>query len=378
MRAGQFIKEKALSIISMFVFLAAVFLLGFAFHIQEEYIVAITVCFLLLAGMNLLGEFLKKRNFYNDFLDKLQQLDQKYLITEMIRQPEFLEGEILCDALYEIDKSMNERINHIEVAQRDFKEYVEMWIHEIKVPIATLSCMNYNDGLEAADDRQEQGQNDLSLERQGSLSKQKQQIDKLNYYVEQILFLARADNPQKDYLMKKVSLEQVVNQVIRNNKELIRGNKISIEKEELSVSVTSDAKWLGFVLGQIVNNSVKYIVCKSKLQKEKELLKDVEGEDIVQLNGMIRFESFEYKDRCELVITDDGIGISKQDLPRVFDKTFTGENGRKVTGSTGMGLYICKKLCDKLGHKIWIESEEGEYTKVHVEFGKENYYSQVE
>lgn len=348
MKIKQFLKEKSLAIVSILIFLTAVYLLGYAFKIQDEYVVSLTVVLMVLVITNLVVEYMKKKAFYNDFLDKLEELDQKYLITEMIQTPEFLEGEILCDSLYEIDKSMKERINYMEVSQKDFKEYVELWIHEIKVPISTLSCMNYNE-------YQKEATASFSG-RRTELAKQKQQIDKLNYYVEQILFLARADNPQKDYLMKQVSLEQVVNQVIRSNKELIRGNGIRIEKEQLNVLVTSDAKWLEFMIGQIVNNSVKYSVCG------------------MQQDGIIEFEVFEYKDRSELVITDYGIGICREDLPRVFEKTFTGVNGRKVTGSTGMGLYICQKLCQKLGHKLWIESEEGKYTKVHLEFGKEEYY----
>ncbi len=358
MNIGQFLKDKMEIIISAVVFQVVIALMGYAFKLHGQYLLGISVVFWVLVFINITVELIKKRSFYDDFLGKLEQLDQKYLITEMLQSPGFLEGEILCESLYDIDKSMKERINAIEEAQMEFKEYVELWIHEIKVPISTLSCMNYNE---------KQGETSVSLNEAGfssdeqsssgrkeELQRQKRQIDKLNYYVEQILFLARADNPQKDYLMKQVSLEHVVNQVIRSNKELLRGNHISIEKQELTPQVMSDAKWLEFMIGQIVNNSVKYLTDGKKAN--------------------IGFWAREDDHKVELVIEDNGIGVCKKDLPRVFEKTFTGENGRKVTGSTGMGLYICKKLCEKLGHHIWMESVEGEYTRVHLEFGRDEFY----
>lgn len=355
MSLTHFFREKLFIWLSGIGFQIAVILLGYAFHIQKEYLLAISVIYWLLVATNFVAEFLKKRSFYNDFFKKLEQLDQKYLITEMIENPGFMEGEFLCDSLYDIDKSMKERINDVEEAQKEFKEYVELWIHEIKVPISTLSCMNYNENVD--------------------LTKQRQQLDKLSYYVEQILFLSRADNSQKDYLMKPVSLEQVVNQVIRSNKELLLGNQIRIEKHTLSETIMTDAKWLEFMVGQIVNNSVKYLVCKNEgesgaLHRQEQ----TEQLDSQMEAPRISFRQCIHEDKIQLIIEDNGIGICQQDIPRVFEKTFTGENGRRVTGSTGMGLYICKKLCDKLGHRIWIESEEGEYTRVCLEFGKDDFY----
>lgn len=350
MKIKEFLKGKIMEMVSAMLLLLMVWMLGYAFHVQSQYLTAVTVLSVVLVATNISAEYWKKRRFYKDFLETLERLDQKYLITEMLSCPEFVEGEILYDALYEIDKSMKERINAMENVQRDFREYVELWIHEIKVPIATLSCMNYNENLD--------------------LLKQKQQVDKLNYYVEQILFLSRADNSQKDYLMKQVSLDEVVNQVIRNNKELILGNRIRIEKESLDSVVTTDAKWLEFMVGQIVNNSVKYLTKSRKDSGERPQT----GCEKENRPAVIRFEVLKHGESSELVITDNGIGIPEEDLPRVFEKTFTGKNGRKVTGATGMGLYICRKLCDKLGHALWIESEEGSFTRVHLEFGKDDFY----
>lgn len=338
----RFFREKLSVWISGAALQLTIVFMGYACKVQEEYLWAVSVILWSLVLVNFLMEYVKRRSFYKDLFGKLAGLDQKYLITEMLESPGFLEAELFCAALYEIDKSMKERINEIEEVQREFKEYVELWIHEIKVPIATLSCMNYNGNID--------------------LSKQSRQLDKLSYYVEQILFLSRADHSQKDYLMKPVVPEQVVNQVIRSNKELLLENKIRIEKDMLSEPVMTDAKWLEFMVGQIVNNSIKYLVCKYDGKNREEI-------------PCIRFCQTACGGKMQLIIEDNGIGVCRQDLPRVFEKTFTGENGRKITGATGMGLYICKKLCDKLGHRIWMESEEGKYARIGLEFGTDEFYA---
>ena len=334
MSLRQFFKEKMLFMILQLLFLLIIVFLAYVLHVKKEYSIVIIVLLVIGDGILFLAEYPKKKMFYQSFLGQLEELEKKYLITELVNPPEFLEGQILCDALYEIDKSMQEKIHANEKTQKEFREYIELWIHEIKVPISSLSLMNYN--------------------RDRDFEAQKKQIQKLSFYVEQILYLSRADNSQKDYLLKEAALESIVNKVIVNHKELLIGHAIAVEKENLSHTIVTDAKWLEFILGQIVNNSIKY-------------RKDSSG-------GKISFSVRTEPEMTVLVIEDHGIGVSREDLPRVFDKTFTGHNGRKVEGTTGMGLYICKKLCDKLGHAIWMESEEGRYTKVFLGFGKEQFY----
>ena len=143
------------------------------------------------------------------------------------------------------------------------------------------------------------------------------------------------------------------NAFAQQQKDLLIGNKIRIEKNDTALSVVTDSKWLTFMLGQIVNNSIKY--------------RDAAKQPCIS------FAVEEMADKTVLKIRDNGIGIPEQDIDRVFDKTFTGENGRKGNASTGMGLYICKQLCNKLGHAITIASVYGEYTEVEIAFGKETF-----
>lgn len=333
MRLRDFLWGKMGSIWCIFFQLLFEVALGFAFQVHVSYLISIVFVEILLVICAWGIQFHKRRVFYCDMQKKLEELDQKYLITEMIEKPGFPEGDIFCETLYEIDRSMNERVSERERSVREFRDYVEMWIHEIKLPISALSLMNYN--------------GEMDVRSAG------QQIGKISNYVEQILYYARADAPQKDFLMKRCDVEQIVNEVVLEHKDVLIGGKFSIEKKNTKAVVTSDAKWLKFILGQLLNNSIKY----------------KKGD-----TGYLGFEVREEKDSVLLSVEDHGIGVPAGDVERVFEKSFTGQNGRKVAASTGMGLYICRKMCEKLGHEIWLESEEGEYTRVVIRFGKDGYY----
>lgn len=334
-------QEKKLPISLAAFFCVSVWLMGYVFKtpLEYQYALLFLICFLLL--LEFLTEYVIRKVFYQDFLSKLDSIDKKYLITEMLSEPTFLDGKILNESLYVINKTMVEHIAEVELAGKEWREYVEQWIHEIKLPISALELMNYN----AIDFMQKEER-----------ARQMRQIQKLQALTEKILFFSRADAPWKDYLIKKVKLEKIINKALLNQKESLIQNKIRIEKEGLDVMLFTDAKWFEFIIGQIINNSVKYMNTENKI------------------TGVIRFQALEREETVQLTVEDNGIGIAKADLPRVFEKTFTGENGRKDRRSTGMGLYISEKMCKKLGHRISIESEQGAYTRVIFEFGRNRYY----
>lgn len=332
MTLKQFLREKVGWIFGIVFQLFLVTVFGKAFQVNSSFLVCVYFMELLVLFLMWGNDFQKRRAFYNDMQRKLDDLDKKYLLTEMIEPPGFLEGDIFCEALYETNKSMNEWVGERERSVKEFKDYVEMWIHEIKLPISALSLMNYNE------------KTDIRLYRP--------QIDKISHYVEQILYYVRADAPQKDFLMTRCCLKKLIQEVLLEHKDVLITGKFSIEQKGTEAFVVSDAKWITFILGQLVNNSIKY-------QK---------GE-----TGYLGFEVEESDDNVVLSIEDHGIGVPASDLKRVFDKSFTGENGRRVASSTGMGLYICRKMCKKLGHEIWM-SRQGEFTRVIIRFGKDQYY----
>ena len=262
--------------------------------------------------------------FYNDFETKLSQLQEKYLITEMLTEPSFYQGKILYNSLVEITKSMNDEIqNHIRISN-EFKQYIETWVHEIKVPIAALTLIVHNHQSSAT-------------------RKLNTQIKKIDSYVEQVLYYIRSEVPQNDYAIGTCSLKKIVDTAIRDNRDILILHHFLLEEQVKDVNVLTDEKWMVFMLGQMISNSVKYT--------QKEMKK-------------ISFSSQEFSGKVKLIIEDNGIGIDLGDLPRIFDKSFTGQNGRNVTASTGMGLYLCKKLCTELGHSIEVESQKDEYTRV--------------
>ena len=256
----------------------------------------------------------------------------------MISYPNFYEGKLVYDCLYEINKAMNEEVKEYRNNINNFKEYIEMWIHEVKLPIASIQLILHN--------------NNQQLNK-----KVMEQIKRLEGLVEQVLYYVRSEYSEKDYLIKEIPIEKIISNVALYNKDMLLSENIQFLVENCNTKVLTDGKWLEFILNQIVSNSIKY----SKKEEE----------------SYIKFSLLKYHDKTILTICDNGIGISKKDMHKVFDKTFTGNNGRKVATSTGMGLYIAKKLCKKLGHEISIESEEGSYTKVSISFMEHTFFDVV-
>ena len=332
----RFIKDNKVNILVSLLLFILVILLMFTFQVNSSLIIISIIFSLSSFIFLLLYNYFRKKKFYNELINNTKLLDKKYLVLETLNEPTFLEGKILYDSLYQIDKSMNEHIKLYEKNLSDFKEYVEMWIHEVKIPLSSLSlmCHNHHDTID---------------------KKYLNQINRLDNYVDQVLYYVRSNDAEKDFLIKKTNLEKVINSVMIKNKDEILLNNITVNVENLNVFVYTDTKWLIFIINQILNNSIKY--------------KKKDG------NSVIKIYATEEKDLVNLFIYDNGIGISKSDITRVFDKTFTGKNGRKDANSTGMGLYIVKKLIDKLGHKISISSKENEYTEVKITFGKNDLYN---
>lgn len=335
MKFSRFLKDKMYVVFLSLICYVIILLIFFAFKVNIEVIISTSIIYIFLIPIILLIDYFRKRKFYTDLLSNIEALDKGYLVLETLQKPDFYEGELLCQALYDIDKSMSENINQIEEQMQDFKNYIEMWIHEVKIPLSTLVLISEN----------HKNQFD---------KKAKTQLKRLENYVEQVLYYARSENAEKDYLIKETDLSKVIKNVGLKNMDDLLENKIDYNVKNVNIKVLTDSKWLEFILEQIINNSIKY-------------KKDIE-------DSFIKISSRDEKNKTTLIIEDNGIGIKESDLKQVFDKSFTGENGRNISKSTGMGLFIAKNMCEKLGHKIDIESKENEYTKVYITFAKDKYY----
>lgn len=334
MRLKEYIKDNIINIIIYFATLIILFLFFRVLKLSKE---ALISAYTILAISGLLLFFYnygRKKVFYDNFTKQLKELDKKYIITELIEKPNFLEGKILYDTLYEIDKAMNEEIKKYKLSLEELKEYIEMWVHEVKIPVSSILLMAY---------------------KKDNIAKVVEPTKRIENFVEQVLYYARSENAEKDYIIKESNLKEIINKVIKNNKEVFILKKVELKIENIdNIKVLTDSKWLEFIINQIINNSLKY------LDKQK---------------TVIKISAKENEKSIELNIYDNGIGIPKGDIRKVFNKSFTGENGRKVQTSTGMGLYICKQLCEKLGHKIEIDSKENEYTNMKITFYKDEFYN---
>ena len=307
------------------------------FQVKKELMILVAGIQILGLAGTLLWEYMGKNRFYRELEDKLENLEEKYLIREMLKAPDFLEGRILYDTADQMGKAMSDQIFAQQRKNNAFKQYVEAWIHEVKLPIASMRLLLHKD----------KGENSRVM---------KEQVARMDSYVEQVLYYLRSQVPEKDYVIREYSLKTVTDQVISRNRDSLILNHIRVLQETEDIPARTDEKWLSFILGQILSNSVKY-------KKEKD--------------PCIRFYTQRTSRGILLSVRDNGIGISKADLPRIFEHSFTGENGRKGQSSTGMGLYLCRKLCDRLGHRIWAESEKGEYTEIFIEFGQDKHTEEL-
>lgn len=271
--------------------------------------------------------FQRMRRTIETWERRLEGLDQKYLFPECAPKPQRLYERKLLDITRRSGQAMIGAVSEAQAAQRDYREYVERWVHEIKTPITAARLMARRSG---ADTRR----------------KLEAELDQIGAHVERALFYARAENPEKDVLIHPANLSDLVNQAVQAHRALLLQNGVSVELCDLDFVVYTDRKWVCFLLGQLLQNAARYrrarpVIALSARRQEK---------------------------RVELTVSDNGMGIPAHELPRVFDRGFTGSNGRLRGGSTGMGLYLAKKLADALEISLAIRSEEGVGTQVLLTF----------
>ena len=292
---------------------------------------ATIVSILILEGLAVLlpviVEYARKRSYYGRLLRSVDMLDRKSLLCEVLDEPDFLEGQILYRVLKECNKSMNDEIATYRHQEEEYREYIEAWMHEVKTPLAAAKLTLENDT--------------------GSVpASVSDDLRRIEDYLEQALFYARSGSVEKDYLIRPVSLRELVNASVRRNAKDMIASKIGLTLENLDFIVLTDVKWTDFILNQILVNAIKYR----------------------SASPSIRLYAKQEKNGVSLSIEDNGIGIRQADLPRVFDRGFTGETGRKFSKATGLGLYLSKRLCDKIGLGISVFSIEGKGTTVHLIF----------
>ena len=335
MKFKDYIKDKILLIVTVIIALISIEILLLAYNIGIIVKIYIALIVIIVISISILVEYKKKKEYYDKLINNMEDLKEKYLISEIIKKPNFTEGKILKEILQETSTSMIENVKYYKNIQEEYKEYIELWIHEVKIPIAASKMIIENH------------KNDVTK----SIN---EELDKIENYTEQALFYARSNAVEKDYIISKTNLKEIVTNAIFKNKTTLLNERVSLEIEGLGQEeVYTDSKWASFIINQIIQNSIKYSNEKDKKIEIYSKTKD---------------------DKVILYIKDNGIGIKKGEVTRVFERGFTGENGRIIgQKSTGIGLYLCKKLCDKLGLGIELNSEKGRGTEVRIIFPKNSY-----
>lgn len=264
-----------------------VFLLVCGNSISAVLLILVVWAVVLLTGLFL--TYWKRKRQMQKLLDIAGQLSERYLISEVMELPEQAEDQVYYQLLKMAGKSMLEQIGEVRRERLEYKEYIEQWIHEIKTPITAMKLLCEN-------------------HRTVWTKELLQELEKTNRFTEQALYYARSEHTEKDYSVREMSLSQVVHQAIADNKYLLLQSGVRLEVEEMEDTVYSDEKWVRFILNQLIANAVKYR----------------SGQPVLRISARRQ------QDQVVLVVEDNGIGISPADLPRVFEKGFTGQNGRMV------------------------------------------------
>lgn len=331
MNLKRFIKENIKSILfnfSILLFINIYFLVLNLLkgRMEEIYYLDVILIFIYI------GAFIMKYGHWKERFSGLYEIieeDNDISVSDI--HGESLEEEIMTYIINKKDNNYSEVLDMKDTQIKDMEEYISKWVHEIKLPISTISMI-----LERTYDAE------ISTEI-------KNETEKINFLVNSVMYGSRATAAAEDIFISEVKLQNIIKQAIKNNAFMLIRNNIEIKLENLDHYVFTDKKWILYVLDQLINNSIKY-------SKE---------------NAKIKFYGEESDKYICLNIRDNGIGIAREDLERIFNKGFTGTNGRNATyKSTGMGLYFSKKILDKLGNSFQVYSVKNQYTLFKIKFNK--------
>ena len=261
-------------------------------------------------------------------------LDKKYLISEVVKKRGNYQQQFYMELVRRACKSMMDELNEQEQQNLEYKEYIDSWIHEVKTPITAIQLMCDN-------------------ERNTLTDRIKLETKKVEMDIERMLYYSKSSETWKDYVITRHSLRDIVESSIMNVYQIFIYNGVKIDVNVEEELVYTDAKWSSFIITQILLNCVQY-----------------KGEETLS----IRIYAKKEKESTSLIIEDNGLGIKPEEIDHIFEKGYVGTNGRKNERSSGMGMYICSKLCKKLDIGLHAVSEYGKYTKMILVFGEGSFY----
>ncbi len=297
--------------------------------VSYDNILYINIVALSLLLIYLFTGYIYYKRYFNTLHDIVTQVEDD--IVHHLPEPMTYQGEIYDKLIKKIYSEQSKIIEKQNIEKRENKDFVTSWFHQIKTPIAVSRLIT---------------ENSSDYSKSEIIKSLSEEIDKIDSQVDQALYYSKIDVFEKDYFIQELNLNGLVSGLIKKHAREFISKKIELNKKDVNIRVSSDKKWLLFIIDQILSNSLKYTGGRGKISIWAE----------------------EHSAKKILVIKDTGIGIKEEDLTRVFDKGFTGYIGRREEKSTGIGLYLAKKLAKRLGHDIIIKSHFGKYTEVKLIF----------
>jgi signal transduction histidine kinase len=289
----------------------------------------------ILTMIYLMTSYYRENAFYKEIKDITEQEMNDNLYIRI--KPNNSMQKLYLDLYSSLQKGFSLQLQKLQDERKDHQDFILSWIHEVKLPIAASRLVIENSSGKTVD---------------YIIDKLEDELSRIDNYVEQALYYSRIDSFSNDYFITEVELNQLIKNCIKKHAKLFINKHISFQLFEEMQYCNSDMKWLMYILDQLVSNSLKYT-------------KD---------GGTINFEFEEDQMEKRILIVDTGVGIANEDINRVFEKGFTGSNGRNYSKSTGMGLYLAKQMAIKLGHELSIQSEKNAFTKVTIHFPKTRTY----
>ena len=282
--------------------------------------------------------YLYYRIYYKSLTDIVEK--ERDEIINRLPNPKNYQQILFHNVLSTLFNEQSSKMQRLFEQKKEYEEFITSWVHQVKTPVAVSRLLI---------------ENNSKTPKRETLYSLEEELDKIEHYIEQALYYSKIDDFSKDYLIDEVGLERLVKEAVKKQAKTFINKKITIEIQNVDLTVTSDKKWLSFILEQVLSNALKYTTSGGR----------------ISIYGLVEEKA------QKLIVEDNGKGIKTEDLDRVFDKGFTGYNGRENYKSTGIGLYLSKKLARKLGHDLSIESKYNEYTKVTIILPKLSDYLHV-
>lgn len=275
---------------------------------------------------------------------QLEQMQENIVVeSDVMKTPEYMYERQYQNCMRILANENNRIRNEMLNRQQDITEYYSMWVHQVKTPIAALKLL-IDEDLAAYVEAENIEKDDIRVINE---NQKRNELFRIEEYIDMALQYTRLGAQTNDFVIERILLDEVIKNSIHKYAKQFIYKKLSLNYESKDIMAVTDKKWLGFVIDQLMSNAVKYT---------KQGSVTIQIEQFTDVSGQF----------ANIIIEDTGIGISAEDLPRICEKGYTGYNGHADKHSTGIGLYLCKEILDKLGHRILVTSEIRKGTRVEI------------